>query len=87
MNNCYFCKSGDLLEKNVDVSLSWGNRLVHFSSVPALVCDTCGEQYFDPQVSRKLTELAKQVTNGKRQSKRIEIPSLDFNEHALEVLV
>jgi YgiT-type zinc finger domain-containing protein len=85
MTKCYFCKDGDLVEKNIDVSFWWGNQLLHFSSVPALVCDVCGEKYFSPEVSRKLTELAKEVANGRRQSRRIMIPSLDFGEEKLEL--
>jgi YgiT-type zinc finger domain-containing protein len=83
MTNAIFVTRGILQKKNIEISFWWGNQRVHFSSVPALSCDTCGEKYFSPEVSKKLTQLAKDVANGRRQPKRIEISSLDFSEQEL----
>jgi len=61
MEKCYFCK-GRLEEKLVEFDGRWGQKRVIINDVPAEACVQCGEQYFTPEVSKKLEELAKQET-------------------------
>ena len=52
---CYICEKGNLKIKTVDYKLH-GVDLGKFN---AEVCDKCGEQFFDENVSKKMTEAAK----------------------------
>lgn len=58
MKTCYFCK-GRIEEKLVEFDGKWGQKRIIIRDVPAEVCIQCGEQYFSPEVSRRLEELAK----------------------------
>ncbi|MDQ7827221.1 MAG: type II toxin-antitoxin system MqsA family antitoxin [Candidatus Eremiobacteraeota bacterium] len=58
MKKCYFCK-GRLEEKRIEFDGRWGQKRVILKDVPAEVCMQCGEQYFSPEVSRTMEELAK----------------------------
>ncbi len=52
---CYICEKGNLIKKKVDYKL-YGESLGKF---PAKVCDKCGETFFEEEVSKKMTEIAK----------------------------
>ncbi len=52
---CYICEKGDLESKKVDYEL-YGVKLGKFN---AEVCNRCGETFFDEDVSKKMTEIAK----------------------------
>lgn len=69
MDKCYFCKSDDLIEKNVDYSFWWGEKLILFKEVPALVCESGGEKYFRPEISTNMKRMAKEIQDGKREFK------------------
>jgi YgiT-type zinc finger domain-containing protein len=56
---CCFYK-GPVEERLVEFDGKWGRKRVIISNVPAEVCLQCGEQYFTPEVSGRLEELAKQ---------------------------
>nr|MCK4930003.1 YgiT-type zinc finger protein [Nanoarchaeota archaeon] len=52
---CYICEKGSLTKKKVDYKL-YGISIGKFE---AEICDKCGETFFDEDVSRKMTEIAK----------------------------
>ncbi len=52
---CYICEKGSLTKKKVDYKL-YGISIGKFE---AEICDRCGETFFDEDVSRKMTEIAK----------------------------
>jgi len=52
---CYICEKGNLVKKEVDYLLL-GENLGKFA---AEVCDTCGEQFFDEEASKKIEVVAK----------------------------
>ena len=56
-DSCSFCQ-GKLVWKNTDVEVrkADGKRVV--VEVVAYVCDSCGEAYYTPEVSRKLDRIA-----------------------------
>ncbi len=59
--NCVICKTGVLQPQTVSATLNRQGALLVVQGVPALVCDNCGERYFDAQVSERLLELTEQT--------------------------
>jgi YgiT-type zinc finger domain-containing protein len=51
---CAVCKHGKLSPARVTVTLERGEATLVFKSVPAEVCDNCGEQYVSEATTRKL---------------------------------
>jgi len=49
VKECYFCK-GPLEEQRIQHIHRWGDQIIVFESVPAEVCQQCGEVYFSPEV-------------------------------------
>lgn len=70
MASCYFCGHGQLVEQYVTLDVRRGDRLIVVENVPARVCDSCGEQYFSAEVSRRLDHL---LAQGKPE-RTIEVP-------------
>lgn len=83
MNKCYFCKSDDIGETIVDYSFWWGDTLIVFKEVPALVCANCAEKYFRPEVSRSMKQMAVEIKEGKRKTKKLAVPTVKFEEEML----
>ena len=52
---CYMCEKGNLLKKKVDYKL-YGISIGEFD---AEVCNKCSETFFDEEVSKKMTAIAK----------------------------
>ena len=52
---CYICEKGNLAKKKVDYKL-YGVSIGEFD---AEVCDKCSETFFEEEVSKKMTEIAK----------------------------
>ncbi|APH38543.1 YgiT-type zinc finger protein [Methanohalophilus halophilus] len=56
-DNCSFCQ-GKLVEKNTEVEVKKADGESVSLRVPAYVCETCGEVYYKPEVSRQLDRIA-----------------------------
>ncbi|MBI4159003.1 hypothetical protein HY500_01960 [Candidatus Woesearchaeota archaeon] len=54
-NKCYICEKGDLEKKKIDYNL----YEVDLGKFDAEICSKCGETFFDEDVSKKMTEVAK----------------------------
>lgn len=78
MNNCYFCVKGKLKREKVDIVRYWGKELVALNDVPALVCQSCGERYFDARVSQKIEERIEDALKRKTSVPKIDVPVLQF---------
>ncbi|KAA0215188.1 MAG: type II toxin-antitoxin system MqsA family antitoxin [Leptolyngbya sp. PLA3] len=55
---CPICKHGRLAPGLTSVTLERAQLTLVFKSVPARVCDNCGEQFLDDSVSAALIEQA-----------------------------
>lgn len=75
ITQCYFC-GGTPVPKAVTAENWWGEALVLVEGVPALVCDTCGETYFDAETSRQLDELRRSPPPQRRV---VEVPVYEFS--------
>ncbi|MHB8295018.1 MAG: type II toxin-antitoxin system MqsA family antitoxin [Acidimicrobiales bacterium] len=51
---CILCRSGHTQPGTEDKALTFKGTTLVIQGVPAEVCDTCGERYFDAKVVRQL---------------------------------
>lgn len=77
MNKCYVC-DGKLRREKVNIARYWGSGLIALNDVPALVCEVCGERYFEAKVSEKVDQKIKQVTSSKISPQKINVPVVQF---------
>jgi YgiT-type zinc finger domain-containing protein len=69
-NSCLLC-GGNMEKKLVNLDLWVNNSLIVIESVPTEACISCGEETFDPEVSKQIDRIAKTRKNPK---KKITIP-------------
>jgi YgiT-type zinc finger domain-containing protein len=55
---CVICKQGETQPGTTTVTLERIGMTLVFKSVPAQVCDNCGEAYVDEEVSRQILKAA-----------------------------
>jgi YgiT-type zinc finger domain-containing protein len=58
---CVVCKHGETRPGKTTVTLERGGVTLVVKSVPAQICDNCGEAYVDEEVSRQLIGTADQA--------------------------
>jgi YgiT-type zinc finger domain-containing protein len=51
---CTICKHGSTRRARVTVTLERDGATLVYKSVPADVCDNCGEQYISEKITRRL---------------------------------
>lgn len=56
MTKCYICEKGNLNKKKIDYKLHG----VVLGKFDAMICNKCGETFFDEETSRKMTKSAKE---------------------------
>ena len=62
---CVICKNGETESGLVSVTLEKADTTIVMKSVPAEVCETCGEQYIDETTTQKvLTKAERAVSSG-----------------------
>jgi YgiT-type zinc finger domain-containing protein len=54
MMNCSICRQGETHPGLTTVTLTRGDTTIVIKSVPADICDNCGEYYLDEVVSTKV---------------------------------
>ena len=55
---CPFCKTGSTAPGTTTAALARGKTIAVIENVPAEICATCGEPYFDDATVARLVELA-----------------------------
>ncbi len=60
---CPLCRQGELKPGLADKVLSHDGMTLVVTGVPASVCDTCGERYFDADVTQRLLDLAREAAS------------------------
>jgi YgiT-type zinc finger domain-containing protein len=58
---CPLCHQGDLRPGASDETLNHEGMTLVVRGVPAEICDTCGEAYFDEAVTQRLLDLAREA--------------------------
>ena len=62
---CVICRHGETRQGMVTVTLQRGESTIIFKSVPAEVCENCGEYYLSESVTEKIfTRAEESVKNG-----------------------
>lgn len=77
MNKCYIC-SGKLKKQKVDIARYWGKDLIALNDVPALICQKCGERYFEAKISSQIDDKIKLAIRKKSSFETREIPVVQF---------
>ena len=73
-DDCSFC-DGRVSERKIQKACWWGDKLVAIvDSVPAGVCEQCGEKYFKAGVLKHV----KKLISSNKKLERIKIPLAEF---------
>ena len=72
---CDVCHAGEPAEQLIRYSLFIGERLVIFDHVPAIVCPTCGDKSFRPDV---VDAVQRTISAPPVPSRVIEAPVYEF---------
>ena len=56
---CVICKNGETEPGLGTITLTHGSTTLVIKNAPALVCDNCGEEYFNSEVTSCLMDMAK----------------------------
>ena len=59
--NCVICKHDEAVQSKITVTLNRESLTLVVKEVPALVCNNCGEEYVDEDVSAQLLETAEEA--------------------------
>lgn len=51
---CVICREGETIKGVTTVTLERGDATLVFKSVPALICDNCGEVYLEDEIGSQL---------------------------------
>jgi YgiT-type zinc finger domain-containing protein len=79
--DCSFC-GGKVIEERIDTEFWCDEKLVIYKSVPAGVCQNCGEQYFTLKV---YGEMLKKANSPEAILETIEVPVTEFESEFLPV--
>ena len=63
---CVICKGEDIEKKLVDEDIKLSGDIV-LVSMELLVCNTCGERYYDQRAMKKIEDLRAAMKGGKLQ--------------------
>ncbi len=55
--NCPICKSGNMAAGHTSMTFERANATVVVKSVPANVCDNCGEAFVAEEIARKVHDV------------------------------
>lgn len=58
---CTICKTGEMKDGKVTVTLQRGDSIIVIKSVPASVCENCGEYTLSESVTRKIMNSAEKA--------------------------
>lgn len=68
VTRCYLC-GGKVIRKRVTAENWWGDVLALIEDVPAMVCEQCGEVYFDSETAKELERLRQSAPKVQRTVK------------------
>ena len=55
---CIICEIGELKPGKTTFTMKRDKSIIVFDDVPALICENCGEEFFDEETNGKLLEKA-----------------------------
>lgn len=60
---CPMCRAGTLQSGLADKVLVRNEMTLVVKQTPAMICDICGERFFDAQITQQLLDLAREAEN------------------------
>jgi YgiT-type zinc finger domain-containing protein len=60
---CPMCRNGDLKAGEATVALDRDDLMLVVRGVPAQICENCGEEYLDEDVTARVLEIAEQAAS------------------------
>ena len=69
---CVLCKHGETIPGLATLTFTRGEMTLVVRDVPALVCDNCGEEYVESEISASLLDSAE---NAARNGVQVEVRS------------
>jgi len=67
---CVICNSEDIQKKQVDEEIRHGDDVI-FVPIETLVCQSCGERYYDRRTMKYLEEMAGKIRSDKSETVQI----------------
>ena len=61
MKSCVICKSGEVRPGTTTLTVERGKMTVVLKEIPARVCDSCGEAYFDQATTSRIEDIVEQL--------------------------
>jgi YgiT-type zinc finger domain-containing protein len=61
MKSCVICKSGEVSAGTTTLTVERGKMTVVLKEIPARVCDSCGEAYFDEAITSRIERIVEQL--------------------------
>lgn len=53
---CFMCK-GDMINKNTNYILDLDRSIIIIKNVPSLVCDQCGEVFYENEIMKRIEKI------------------------------
>lgn len=60
---CPICKHGETIEGTASMTLERGGTTLIFKNVPAQICNNCGEEFFNGDITASILEQAETAVN------------------------
>jgi YgiT-type zinc finger domain-containing protein len=68
-------KCGENLRTDYVRTVNWyGDEMVLIENIPAWICDNCGEQYYDEEITEALFRLKEEGFSGAEKVREITVP-------------
>ncbi len=80
IKKCSFCGNKNLKNSKVEYTYKHDGKYMIFHNVPAIVCEYCGEKYFEAKVLKQIEDEFIAVWQGKKRVKEISVAVEDFDK-------
>ncbi len=67
MTKCVICKDGEVVPGAATITLERDGLTMVVKHVPARICENCGEQYVDEEISTRLFKTAEEMAKSGAQ--------------------
>ncbi len=78
LSKCFTC-GGTVRQQRTSVDFWWGDRLIIFEDVPAMVCTQCGDKFMTREVYNEMEVMAQNEDN---TTDRINVGVIRYPEKA-----
>ena len=78
LSRCTNCSGGVLARRDVNTAFWQGTCLVVVEGIPALVCQTCGEQFYEDEIAMKLDLMRGAGFPADKAVRSMTVPVFDF---------